>query len=112
MDVSIYEISANEIASFYQESADLGQLNISYQDYSIFYHAQKCSGTVLSNDKRLRNFAKVRSVPVKGLFFILDEFVVQGMVDKELMTKKLILLKEINKRLPIKELDKRINKWG
>jgi rRNA-processing protein FCF1 len=112
LDVSIYEISANEIASFYQEFANLGQLNISYQDYSIFYHAKKCDGTVLSNDKRLRNFAKVRSIPIKGLFFIFDEFVVQGIVNKKLMTKKLILLKEINKRLPIKELDKRINKWG
>jgi rRNA-processing protein FCF1 len=111
LNVKRYELDSYEIGSFYQEFIALGQLNISYQDYSIFYYAKKCSGTVLSNDKRLRNFAKIRSIPVKGLFFILDEFVVQKIVDKIMMIEKLKLLKEINCRLPINEIDKRIEEY-
>ena len=108
LNVDVFEISPTKIASFYQEFSNLGQLNISYQDYSIFYHAKAYNGTVLSNDKRLRNFAKTRSISVKGLFFILDEFISQMIISKEIMVQKLLLLKTINKRLPIQELDKRI----
>jgi rRNA-processing protein FCF1 len=112
LNVEKYEIDANEIGSFYQEFSDLGQLNISYQDYSIFYHAKKCNGVVLSNDKRLRNFSKVRSIPVKGLFYILDEFVIQEIVTPKIMIENLKLLKKINHRLPLNEIDKRIKKFN
>jgi len=112
LNVEKFEIDANEIASFYQEFSSLGQLNISYQDYSIFYHANKYNGTVLSNDKRLRNFSKVRSTPVKGLFYILDELVIQEIITPKIMINKLKFLKKINCRLPLNEIDKRIKNFN
>ena len=51
----------------------------------------------------------LRSIPVKGLFYILDEFVAQNIIESKIMVEKLKLLKEINCRLPMSELDKRIN---
>ena len=110
LNVAVYEMDSNELTGFYTEFSELNLKQISYQDYSIFYYAQKYEGDVLSNDKRLRKFAKKRSVPVKGLFYILDAMVSQGCVSSPVMVEKLILLKEINIRLPVKEIDDRIEK--
>jgi len=41
---------------------------------------------------------------------LLDEMVLQGCVSASTMIEKLTLLKEINKRLPIKEIDDRIER--
>ena len=108
LDITIYEMDGVELIDFYSEFSALKLKKLSYQDYSIFYYAQKHEGEVLSNDLRLRKYAAKRSISVKGLFYILDEMVSQGCVSNSMMVKKLILLKEINKRLPIKEIDDRI----
>jgi len=108
LDIEIYEMDGEELSSFYTEFFDLNLKKISSQDYSIFYYAKKCDGEVLSNDLRLRKFAQRKSIIVKGLFYILDEMVSQNRVTASLMVEKLIMLKEINKRLPIDEVDKRI----
>lgn len=108
LDIERYEMDGEELSSFYTEFSALNLKKISSQDYSIFYYAKKCDGEVLSNDMRLRKFAQKKSIPVKGLFYILDEMVSQNCVTATIMVEKLILLKEINKRLPIDEINKRI----
>jgi rRNA-processing protein FCF1 len=108
LNVTVYEMDGAELAGFHMEFTELDLKQISYQDYSIFYYAKKYDGDVLSNDKRLRKFATRKSIPVKGLFYILDAMVSQGCISANLMVEKLILLKEINKRLPLKEIDNRI----
>ena len=65
----------------------------------------------MSNDKRLRKYASKKEIAVKGLFFILDTMVSQECVTPRTMVEKLLQLKEINKRLPIDEIDKRIKLW-
>lgn len=108
IEVEVFALSAEELPVFYQEFYGLGQTNISYQDYSVFDAAKKREGAVLSNDRRLRNFAKAKGVDVFGLFFILDEIHSQGLVEGSVMLSKLELLATINKRLPANELEKRI----
>ena len=108
LDIEIYKMDGDELLSFYTEFSDLNLKKLSSQDYSIFYYAKKCAGEVLSNDLRLRKFAHRKSIPIKGLFYILDEMVSQNCVTASVMVEKLIMLKEINKRLPIDEVDKRI----
>lgn len=108
LDIEIYKMDGDELLSFYTEFSDLNLKKLSSQDYSIFYYAKKCAGEVLSNDLRLRKFAQRKSIPIKGLFYILDEMVSQNCVTASVMVEKLIMLKEINKRLPIDEVDKRI----
>jgi len=110
LDIAIYEMDGAELISFHGEFSALNLKKLSYQDYSIFYYARKYDGEVLSNDIRLRKYATKKSIPVKGLFYILDEMVLQGCVSANVMIKKLILLKEINKRLPTKEIDDRIDR--
>ncbi len=105
--VEVFVSSPEELGTFFQEFQSLGQVSISYQDYSVYDAAKKHDGVVLSNDKRLRNFAKTKGVNVFGLFFILDEMHAQGLVESSVMLSKLELLGTINKRLPTSELDKR-----
>lgn len=111
LNVEIYTMESDELLSFYNEFIAQDLKKLSSQDYSIFYYANKYNGEVLSNDKRLRKYATKKSVPVKGLFYILDKMVSQQCVTPRTMVEKLLQLKEINKRLPIDELDKRIKLW-
>ena len=108
LDIEIYEMDGLELSSFHTEFSDLNLKKLSSQDYSIFYYAKKCGGEVLSNDLRLRKYAQRKSITVKGLFYILDEMVSQNCVTASSMVEKLTLLKEINKRLPLTEIENRI----
>jgi rRNA-processing protein FCF1 len=110
LNIAIYEMDGTELIGFHSEFLALNLKKLSYQDYSIFYYARKYDAEVLSNDMRLRKYATRKSIPVKGLFYILDEMVLQGCVSASTMIKKLTLLKEINKRVPIKEIDDRIER--
>jgi len=112
LNIAIYSMDANELVSFYREFSDKNLKKISYQDYSIFYFAKKYNGELLSNDKRLREYAKKQKVSVKGVFFIIDKMVDKELVDKDDMIKKLRLLQKINKRIPLKEIESRIQKWS
>ena len=111
LSIEIYTMDGNELMGFLTEFTALGLKKLSSQDYSIFYYAKKHGAEVLSNDLRLRKYATKKSIPVKGLFYILDEMVAKGCVTPRTMVEKLLQLKEINKRLPIDEIDKRIKLW-
>ncbi len=110
LHIEVFEMDADELMHFYDEFMKQNLKKISYQDYSIFYYAKKYQGEVLSNDKRLRIYAAKKSIPVKGLFYILDVMISRNCVGKKEMIEKLLMLKEINKRLPLKEIEDRIEK--
>lgn len=111
LNIEIYTMESDELLAFFNDFTALELKKLSSQDYSIFYYAKKHGAEVLSNDKRLRKYATKKSIPVKGLFYILDEMVANGCVTPRTMVEKLLHLKEINKRLPIDEIDKRIKLW-
>ena len=111
LNIEIYTMESDELLSFFNDFTALELKKLSSQDYSIFYYAKKHGAEVLSNDKRLRKYATKKSIPVKGLFYILDEMVANHCVTPRTMVEKLLQLKEINKRLPIDEIDKRIKVW-
>jgi len=111
LSIEIYTMDGNELIKFLTEFTAQNLKKLSSQDYSIFYYAKKYGAEVLSNDKRLRIYATKKSIPIKGLFYILDEMVAQEYVTPRTMVEKLLQLKEINKRLPIEEIDKRIKLW-
>ena len=112
LDIKIYEMDSDELGEFFSKFTSANLKKISYQDYSIFYYAKKHKAQLLSNDKRLREFAKRNGVEIKGLFFILDEMVYQKCISCEVMVKKLIVLETINKRVPKSEIDKRVKMWS
>lgn len=111
LNIEVYTMDSNELMDFMSDFRTQNLKKLSYQDYSIFHYARKYDGEVLSNDKRLRKYARKKDITVKGLFYILDKMVSQECVTPRTMVEKLILLKEINKRLPANEIDKRIKLW-
>lgn len=112
LNIEIVAFNGNETAIFYSEFQTLQQLHISYQDYSIFYVAKKHNGELLSNDKTLRNFASAKQIKVKGIFYVLDKMVEMDLVSKIDMAEHLALLSKINNRLPINEIEKRIESYS
>ena len=111
LNIEIYTMESDELMDFFTDFTAQNLKKLSSQDYSIFYYAKKYNGEVLSNDLRLRKYATKKSISVKGLFFVLDTMVSQQCVTPRTMVEKLLHLKEINKRLPIDEIDKRIKLW-
>ncbi len=107
MNITVHSLESQELINFFSTFGSLGQLKISYQDYSVFYFAKELNGAVLTNDGALRKFAKNRSVEAKGLFYILDEIILSSKKDKTVLIESLELLMK-NEWLPKHEITKRI----
>jgi predicted nucleic acid-binding protein len=85
---------------------------LSLEDCSVWYLAQKHKGILLSGDGRLRKQATKEGIDVKGIIYVFDELVGQGIITEQKASEKLMQLKDYNPRLPQKELDSRIKKWS
>lgn len=107
MKIQVHTLESQELINFFSTFSSLGQLKISYQDYSVFYFAQQLNGAVLTNDGALRKFAKNRSIEAKGLFYILDTILLSSKKDKIVLMEALKLLLR-NEWLPKNEITKRI----
>ncbi|HAS72680.1 MAG TPA: hypothetical protein DCS67_00875 [Clostridiales bacterium UBA8960] len=107
MNIMVHSLEPQELTDFFSTFGSLGQLKISYQDYSVFHFAQQLNGAVLTNDGALRKFAKNRSVEAKGLFYILDAIIHTSTKDKTVLITALELLLR-NEWLPKNEITKRI----
>ncbi len=108
LDIEIYGLESAEMVTFMTQYKSLGQLKISYQDYSVFYIAKKYNGQLLTNDKALRKFAKSNMMEIKGIFYILDLIIEQSNLDKQTIINALDLLLK-NSWLPKNEILKRID---
>ena len=59
----------------------------------------------------LRKVAAKENISVHGILFLFDELVKHAVLPSELAAETLKKLKGINTRLPLDEVDTRINKW-
>lgn len=106
--LSVVEIQINE----YQSITDLltTTKGLSFEDCSVLYQAQSGSHTLLTCDGRLRKKATSLNVQVRGSIYIIDEIYDQNLIGISVYIEKLEILKSSNTRLPMSEIDKRINK--
>jgi len=113
LGIDIHSLDENELIEFFTEYRELGQVNISSQDYSIYYFAKKFDAHPLSNDKALRKFSINHSVEVKGIFYILDLIIEQSILSAEDLYTSIEMLLE-NSWLPKDEINKRLErlKWA
>lgn len=109
LKITIYTFSSNELADFFKEYKNLGQVKISFQDYSIYHFAKKYKSYVLSNDKALRKFSVNNNIKVKGIFYILDLMIEQSDLSRNSLKESISLLLN-NNWLPKNEINKRLNK--
>lgn len=68
-------------------------------------------GALLTGDAKLKNEATKEGIEVQGIFFIFDELLKHNLIGFSDAIKKLELLVRINNRLPIIEIQKRIEFW-
>lgn len=104
-------IKTDEQALVEIQIAAVENRQLSEQDFSALYYAQQLNALLLTGDKRLRNLAKQKGVPVCGALWILDK-----LVDTSTLTKKEAgaFLKQLiikNKRLPAEECNERLKLW-
>ena len=84
---------------------------LSYEDCSAWYFAQKMDGILVTGDGKLRTKASASGIEVRGMIYIIEQIKVQGLLPIATCTEKLRLLKQINDRLPMAEIDNRIQAW-
>jgi|694.fasta_scaffold00740_49 rRNA-processing protein FCF1 len=84
---------------------------LSFEDCSAWYFAQKLDGILVTGDGKLRTKARASGIDVRGMIYIIEQIKEQQLLPVELCVAKLKLLKELNDRLPIDEIDNRIQSW-
>ena len=84
---------------------------LSFEDCSVWYYSKKISGALLTGDGRLRKQATKEGIEVRGIIFVFDELLKQGLISFTTAIVKIENLSLLNNRLPKKEIEKRIENW-
>ncbi len=87
-------------------------IGLSYEDCSTWYFAKKMDGILVTGDGLLRKKARASGIEVKGVIYIIDQIKEQQLLSTKICIEKLKLLKELNDRLPMNEIESRIQIWG
>lgn len=74
-------------------------------DKSVLYLCEEHIGLLLGGDGDLRKEAEERGLEVHGSIWLINELVEEGILPPQEGVNKLILLKKVNSRLPLKEID-------
>jgi len=88
-----------------------GSSGLSFEDCSAWYYSKKMNGTLVTGDGKLRKIVQRNMIEVRGIIFILDEILNNGLINFQTAIEKIELLYKLNNRLPRKELKKRIDLW-
>lgn len=80
---------------------------LSYPDCTVLYVAREMAATLLTGDRALRKCANTHGIEVCGIFWAFDEMLQKKKLSKSEYKQKLSLLKNINRRLPEEEFEKR-----
>jgi predicted nucleic acid-binding protein len=84
---------------------------LSFEDCSVWYYSKHLSGALLTGDGKLRKQATKDGLEVRGIIFIFDELLKQGLISFLVAITKIEHLSFLNNRLPKKEIEKRIENW-
>jgi predicted nucleic acid-binding protein len=85
---------------------------LSYEDCSTWYFAQKMDGILVTGDGKLRTKARASGVEIRGMIYIIEQIKQQGLLPTVDCIEKLRLLRELNDRLPMNEIENRIQTWS
>ncbi|WP_251623512.1 hypothetical protein [Odoribacter lunatus] len=96
-----------EIVRFQQEQDN----NVSIPDCSVWLYAQKNHYRLLTGDNKLRKSAIKSGATVSGILYVFDQLIEQGILSPKTAAEKLNLLRNINNRLPDKDIAERLKKW-
>ncbi len=107
--LEVLSIAGEEIMDIYSLKEE--NTGLSFEDCSVWFITEKYEGTLLTGDGKLRKQARENGIDVKGILFVFDEFIKNGILEYPIARTKLIQLREMNTRLPEKEINKRLRAW-
>jgi len=107
--LEVLSIKSEELIEIYTLKEE--NTGLSFEDCSVWYAAEKHQGTLLTGDGKLRKQAVNKGADVRGILYLFDEFVKNGILEYPTARQKLIRLREMNTRLPEKEINKRLRYW-
>ena len=84
---------------------------LSLEDCSVWHYRIKMSGMLLSGDAKLRKHARSSGVEVRGIIYVYDELLRQGLISFSIAIEKMTQLSQLNSRLPKSEIAKRLDFW-
>lgn len=85
--------------------------SLSEIDKSVLYLAIHLEAFILTGDGLLRKTSEVQKIEVHGIFWLLDNFLANKLINKKLACKELKNLMQYNRRLPQDECEKRLAVW-
>lgn len=108
---SLIRIGANQedIIAIFKLSEQ--QAGLSFEDCSTWYFAKKMDGILVTGDGKLRKKASDSGVEVRGMIYIIEQIKEQKLLSVKVCIEKLNLLKKLNDRLPMIEIEKKIQIW-
>ena len=98
-----------QVYQFFDERQRKG---LSFTDCTVLYQGITLSATVLTGDKKMMRSAKEMDIDVRGILYIFDQLVEQGILSHSTACQKLQQLFSRNTRLPKDEIDKRLTLWS
>jgi predicted nucleic acid-binding protein len=84
---------------------------LSFEDCTAWYYSQKLGGILVTGDGRLRTMAENSGIEVRGIIFLFDELLAQGIISCEEAIEKMQLLISVNTRLPMEIIRQRLKLW-
>lgn len=84
---------------------------LSFEDCSVWYYSKKLTGALLTGDGKLRKQATKEGIEVRGIIFVFDELLKQGLISFNVAINKIEDLSILNNRLPQKAIAQRIENW-
>ena len=100
------------MAQVYQFFDERQRKGLSFTDCTVLYQGITLSATVLTGDKKMMRSAKEMDIDVRGILYIFDQLVEQGILSHSTACQKLQQLFSRNTRLPKDEIDKRLTLWS
>lgn len=112
-------IEAKQLVVFESNEVDLQEIfklkqqttSLSIQDCSVWHYASKLKGILLTGDGQLRSHSNRSGIEVRGILFLFDQMLLNKLITYTLAIEKLSHLSKINRRLPKKEIEKRLRAW-
>ncbi|AGC77948.1 hypothetical protein LX97_03473 [Nonlabens dokdonensis] len=106
-------IETTETIDFQGITTILGKsTGLSFEDCSVWYYSKKMSGILLTGDGKLRKQASKDKIEVRGIIYLFDVLLIQNLISFQDAIEKIKQLMLLNNRLPIKEIEKRIELWN
>ncbi len=97
-----------QVISFHSQQTN----NMSIPDCSVCVYAKTNNYRLLTGDKNTRIVAQNNNIIVNGILFLFKELVNNKIISSQIAIQKLECLKNKNKRLPLKEIERLIELWN